>query len=159
MSVCKFVIFWGFKALWGDKRLWRLSCLSLNPSKLPFSQISSYHAVNIFHSLIHFTVGLWSETIDQSCEMSNLLHKANLPNQAQKSRQIQHIEGIKSTQKATSWEQKQNILSYNPGLKTEFHISCSHLPKTILDFAKLCILPDFLPQPSNFFTRIYPPYP
>ena len=60
MSVCKFVIFWGFKALWGDKRLWRLSCLSLNPSKLPFSQISSYHAVNIFHSLIHFTVDLWS---------------------------------------------------------------------------------------------------
>ena len=57
---------------------------------------------------------------------------------------------MKLTQKATSGEQKLNILSYNPGLKTEFHISCSHLPKTILDFAKLCILPDLLPQPYNF---------
>ena len=35
-------------------------------------------------------------------------------------------------------------------MKTEFHICCSNFPKTILDFAKLCILPDFLPQPSNF---------
>ena len=26
------------------------------------------------------------------------------------------------------------------------------------DFAKLCILPDFLPQPFNIFTRIYLPY-
>ena len=60
---------------------------------------------------------------------------------------------------ATSGEQKLNVLSYNPCLKTEFHICCSNLHKTILDFAKLCILPDFLPQPSNFFTRIYPPYP
>ena len=66
---------------------------------------------------------------------------------------------MKSTQKATSGEQKLNILSYNPGLKKEFHICCSNLPKTILDLAKLCILPDFLPQPSNFFTRIYSPYP
>ena len=41
----------------------------------------------------------------------------------------------------------------------EFHISCSNLLKTVLDVAKLCILPGFLPQPSNFFTRIYPPYP
>ena len=49
-----------------------------------------------------------------------------------------------------------NILSYNPCLKTEFH---TNLPKTIHDFAKLCILPNFLPQPSNFFTRIYLPYP
>ena len=51
-----------------------------------------------------------------------------------------------------------NILSYNPDLKTELHTSCSNLPKTILDFAKLCILRDFFPQPSIFFTRIYPPY-
>ena len=65
---------------------------------------------------------------------------------------------MKLTQKAPSGEQKLNIVSYNPGLKTEFHISCSNLPKPILYFAKLCILPDFLPQPSNFFTRIYPPY-
>ena len=72
------------------------------------------------------------------------------PRKARKSRQIQHLEGMKLTQKATSGEQKLNILSYNPGLKTEFHISCSHLPKTILDFAKLCILPDFLPQSYNF---------
>ena len=63
------------------------------------------------------------------------------------------------SQKANSVEQKVNILSYNPGLKTEFHISCSNLPKTILDFAKLNVLPNFLPQPSTFFTRIYPPYP
>ena len=66
---------------------------------------------------------------------------------------------MKLTQKATSGEQKLNILSYNPGLKTEFHISWSNLPKAILDFAKLLILPDFLPQASNFLTRIYPPYP
>ena len=46
-------------------------------------------------------------------------------------------------------EQKLDILSYNPGLKTEFHISCSYLPKIILDFAKLFILPDFLPQPFS----------
>ena len=53
---------------------------------------------------------------------------------------------MKLTQQAISREQKLNILSYNPGLKTEFHISCSNLPKTILDFAKLCILPDFYPN-------------
>ena len=62
-------------------------------------------------------------------------------------------------QKATSGEQKLTILSYDAGLKTEFHISCSNLPKTMLDLAKVDVLPDFLPQPSNFFTRIYPPYP
>ena len=63
------------------------------------------------------------------------------------------------SQKATSVETKLHILSYDHGLKTEFHISCSNLPKTILDFAKLFILPEILPQPSNLFTRIYPPYP
>ena len=31
-----------------------------------------------------------------------------------------------------------------------FHIVCSNLPKTTLDIAKLCVPPDFLPQPSNF---------
>ena len=72
------------------------------------------------------------------------------PRKACKSPQIKHQEGIKLTQKATSGKQKLNILSYNPGLKTEFHFSCSNLPKTILDFAKLNILPDFLPQPFNF---------
>ena len=41
---------------------------------------------------------------------------------------------MKLTQKATSGKQKPNILSYNPGLKTEFHISCPNLPKTTLDF-------------------------
>ena len=66
---------------------------------------------------------------------------------------------MKLTQKATSGEQNLNIVTYNPGLKTEFQFSCSNLPKTILDFANICVLPDFLPQPSNFFTRIYPPYP
>ena len=45
------------------------------------------------------------------------------------------------TQKANS----EHSMTYNPGLKTEFHISGSNLPKTILDFAKLFILPDFLP--------------
>ena len=58
---------------------------------------------------------------------------------------------MKLTQKATSGKQKLNILSYNPGLNTEFHKSCSNVLKTILDFTKLCIFPDFLPQPSNFF--------
>ena len=47
-------------------------------------------------------------------------------------------------------KQKLNILSYNSGSETEFHISCWNLPKTILEFAKLCVLPDFSPQPSNF---------
>ena len=28
-----------------------------------------------------------------------------------------------------------------------------------LDFAKLHVLPNFLPQPANIFTRIYPQYP
>ena len=51
--------------------------------------------------------------------------------------------------------QKLNILSWNPGLKTELHICCLNLPKTILDLAKLFILPDFLPQPSNFFLHGY----
>ena len=72
-----------------------------------------------------------------------------------KSRQILHLLLLFSY----FWKQKLNVLSYNPCLKTEFHICCSNLHKTILDFAKLCILPDFLPQTSNFFTRIYPPYP
>ena len=49
---------------------------------------------------------------------------------------------IKLTQKATSGEQKLNILSYNPGLKKEFHTICSNLPKAILDFAKLSVLPN-----------------
>ena len=66
---------------------------------------------------------------------------------------------MKLTQKAPSGKQKLIIVSYNPGLKTEFHISCSNVPKTILDFAKLSIISDFLPQHSNFFTRIYLPYP
>ena len=80
--------------------------------------------------------------------------KANFtPRKACKLRQILHLEGIKLTQKATSGEQKLNILSYNPGLKTEFHISYSNLPKTIVDFAKLCILPDLLPQPTIFLHK------
>ena len=88
--------------------------------------------------------------------MSNLLHGANLPNYIlpQEKRvnrdKFNTYKEKKFKQKATFREQKLNILSYNPGLKTEFHISCSNLPKTILDFAKLCILPDFLPQPFNF---------
>ena len=49
-------------------------------------------------------------------------------------------------------------ISYDPGLKIEFHISCTNLPKTILDLQNVCILADFLPQPSNFWTRIYLPY-
>ena len=65
---------------------------------------------------------------------------------------------MKLSQKATSGEQKLKFLSYNPGLKTEFYISCSNLPKTLPDFAKLNVLPNFLSKPSNFFTRIYPPY-
>ena len=54
---------------------------------------------------------------------------------------------MKLTPKATSREEKLNILSYNPGFKTKFHIS---FLKTILDFAKLSTLPEFLPQPFNF---------
>ena len=65
-------------------------------------------------------------------------------------RQIEYLPGIELTQKATKGNKSWTFLSYIPGLKTEFHISCSNLPKTILDFAKLCNLPDFLPQPSNF---------
>ena len=108
----------------------------------------------------HFKVSITAELskTDVTTELRNVKSftrskssKAKFtPRKARKSRQIQHLEGMKLTQKATSGEQKLNILSYNPGLKTEFHISCSHLPKTILDFAKLCILPDFLPQPYNF---------
>ena len=71
------------------------------------------------------------------------------PRKVRKSRQIQHLEGMKLTQKAMSGEEKVNILSYNPGLKTEFLISCSNLPKTILAFGKMCVLPGFLPQSSN----------
>ena len=66
--------------------------------------------------------------------MSNLLHGANVQNQILP--QEKRVNRDKVTQKATSGEQKLNILSYNPGLKTEFHISYSNLPKTILDFAK-----------------------
>ena len=54
------------------------------------------------------------------------------------------------TQKATSGEQKLKTLPYNHGLKTDFHISCANLPNTTLHFAKLCVPPDFLPQPSIF---------
>ena len=46
------------------------------------------------------------------------------PRKARESRQIYHLEGIKLSQKATSGEQKLNIILYNPGLMTEFHISC-----------------------------------
>ena len=48
---------------------------------------------------------------------------------------------MKLTHKATFWKQKLNILSYNPGFKTEFHSSWLNLTKIILDFAKLCITP------------------
>ena len=60
------------------------------------------------------------------------------------------MEGIKLTQKATSGEQMLNILSDNPCLKTEFHSSCSNLPKTTLDFAKLT----FYPNLPIFYTDI-----
>ena len=54
---------------------------------------------------------------------------------------------MKLKPKATPGEEKLNILVYNFGLKTKFHIS---FLKTILDFAKLCVCPGFLPKPFNF---------
>ena len=63
-----------------------------------------------------------------------------------KSRQILHLEGIKLTQKVTFGEQKLTILSYDLGLNTEFLISCSNLPKKILNFAKLLFSQTFYPS-------------
>ena len=84
--------------------------------------------------------------------MSNLLQGANLSNQILP--QEKCVNRDKFSTKGYFWG-----ISYDPGLKTEFHISCTNLPKTILDLQNVCILADFLPQPSNFCPRIYLPYP
>ena len=36
------------------------------------------------------------------------------------------------------------------------YISCANLPQNRLNFAKLCVLLNFLPQPPSVYTRIYP---
>ena len=55
-------------------------------------------------------------------------------------------------------EQILTILSNWASFYTEILHNCANLSKKRLNFTKLHLLPDFLPQPANIFTRIYSSY-